>query len=198
MSPTETEKPYMTPYEVAELLMVAPVTVRAWAQKGLLRSRTTPGGHRRFRREDVEHFARASGVCLAPAKSDALRVLIVDDNPLCADLLNELLLASVKPVATAIAYDGFEAGSKIHTFRPDVVLLDLIMPGLDGFRVCRQIKQGAATSAVRVIAVTGSPAPENQRRCLEEGAACCLGKPVNAEKLLAALAIDPVAATPGK
>ncbi len=194
----ESEKPYMTPYEVAELLMVAPVTVRAWAQKGLLRSLATPGGHRRFRREDVERFARDNGVCLESRKSHGLRVLIVDDDRQFANFLNELLVGLPEPAITAMAHDGFEAGSKVYTFKPDVVLLDLMMPDLDGFRVCRQIKQDPATSAIRVVAITGYPTPENVRRSLDEGAACCLGKPVDAETLLDALGLDPAVAANSK
>src|ERR1700747_1579164 len=54
-------KTHLTPNEVAELLMVNPVTVRQWAARGLLRSLSTPGGHRRFLLSDVEEFARSRG-----------------------------------------------------------------------------------------------------------------------------------------
>jgi excisionase family DNA binding protein len=52
----DSNKAYLTPNEVAELLMVAPVTVRSWAQKGLLVAKVTPGGHRRFLKSDVERY----------------------------------------------------------------------------------------------------------------------------------------------
>ena len=57
----DTNKAYLTPNEVAELLMVSPITVRSWAQKGLLVAKVTPGGHRRFLKSDVERFVRESG-----------------------------------------------------------------------------------------------------------------------------------------
>lgn len=186
----DSEKNYMTPYEVAELLMVAPVTVRAWAQKGLLRSLSTPGGHRRFRLEDVERFARENGVSLDARSPRELRVLIVDDDRQFVGYLDELLAERRERVLTAVAHDGFEAGSKVHTFKPDVVLLDLMMPDLDGFKVCRQIKQESATSAIRVIAITGYPTPGNIRRSLDEGAAACLGKPVDTLELLKAIGLS--------
>ena len=185
----DSEKNYMTPYEVAELLMVAPVTVRAWAQKGLLRSLSTPGGHRRFRREEVERFARDSGVSFDARLGRALRVLIVDDDRQFAGYLNELLEGREEPVVTAVAHDGFEAGSKVHTFKPDVMVLDLMMPDIDGFKVCRQITQDPATAAVRVIAITGYPTPENIRRSMDEGAASCLGKPLDVAELLKAIGL---------
>jgi excisionase family DNA binding protein len=187
---TETEKAYLTPYEVAELLMVAPVTVRSWAQKGLLRSLATPGGHRRFLREDVERFARDNGVSLDLRRNMGLRVLIVDDDPVFTDRLSAFLAERSEPVVVEVAHDGFEAGSKVHTFKPEVVVLDLMMPALDGFRVCRQIKADPTTAAIRVIAVTGYPTPENVRRSLKEGAACCLGKPLDNDALLEALGLE--------
>lgn len=187
---TETEKAYLTPYEVAELLMVAPVTVRSWAQKGLLRSLATPGGHRRFLREDVERFARDNGVSLDLRKSTGLKVLVVDDDPVFTDRLSAFLAGQGERVVVEVAHDGFDAGSKVHTFKPEVVVLDLMMPALDGFRVCRRIKADPATAAIRVIAVTGYPTPENVRRSLKEGAACCLGKPLDNDALLEALGLE--------
>ncbi|SMF93692.1 DNA binding domain-containing protein, excisionase family [Methylomagnum ishizawai] len=188
----DNERNYLTPYEVAELLMVAPVTVRAWAQKGLLHSMTTPGGHRRFLRDEVERFARENGVNLESRQARGLRVLVVDDDRQFAGYLNEFLEGLPEPVAVAVANDGFEAGCKVHTFRPDVILLDLMMPDLDGFKVCRQIKQDPATAAIRVVAITGYPTPENFRRSLDEGAVHCLGKPVDTVELLSALGLPVV------
>lgn len=58
MRSAKSEKRYLTPNEVAEMLLVSPITVRQWAQRGLIRATTTPGGHRRFLKRDVESFAR--------------------------------------------------------------------------------------------------------------------------------------------
>jgi excisionase family DNA binding protein len=78
----DTHKAYLTPNEVAHLLMVAPVTVRSWAQKGLLVAKVTPGGHRRFLKSDVEIFVHECGVVQTPVDPNAPLVLIVDDDPL--------------------------------------------------------------------------------------------------------------------
>ncbi len=63
------DKPYLTPNEVATLFMVSPITVRQWAQKGLLKAEVTVGGHRRFLRGEVERFARDHG--LAGTRADS-------------------------------------------------------------------------------------------------------------------------------
>ncbi len=180
-------KPYLTPSEAAKVLMVSPITVRAWAQKGLLESETTPGGHRRFLRETVEQFAKQSKP--TPARNE-LRILVVDDDKQVAGFLVEWLTGLDEPFVVSSASDGFEAGSKMYTFEPDVILLDLMMPDLDGFAVCRQIKSDPDIKDTRVIAMTGYPSPEKERRIIEVGAETCIHKPINTKQLLEQLKTD--------
>lgn len=177
-------KPYLTPSEAAKLLMVSPITVRAWAQKGLLPSEATPGGHRRFLRENVEQFSKQ---CKSIPPRNDLRVLIVDDDKQVAGFLVEWLSGLDDPFIVSTATDGFETGRKVHTFEPDIILLDLMMPDLDGFAVCRQIKADPDTSDIRVIAMTGHPNPENEQRILEAGAEICISKPLDTKFLLGLL-----------
>lgn len=169
--------------------MVSPITVRQWSQKGLLPARTTPGGHRRYLRDDVERFAKSRGINLRMPGSEQLRVLIVDDEPAVASLVSELITGLSQPVVTEIAYDGFEAGMKLLGFQPDVVLLDLVMLGLDGFEVCRRIKSEPNNRLLRVIAMTGFRTPENVERILAAGAECCLAKPFDEQQLLDVLGL---------
>ncbi len=180
-------KSYYAPNELAKLLMVSPVTVRYWANKGWIRAELTPGGHRRFSRKEVERFARARGISLHRPASDGLRILIVDDEPdICAELA-ELLKASLPGVSTKSAYSGFEVGMSVVTFHADIVLLDLMMPQMDGFEVCRQLRSDSMSSRVRVIAMTGYYTEENARRIIEAGAECCLKKPLDTAELFAAI-----------
>lgn len=175
-------KSYLTPSEAAKLLMVSPITVRAWAQKGLLPSETTLGGHRRFLRETVEQFAKQSK---AVTPRSPLRVLIVEDDKQVAGFLVEWLIGLEMPVITVgTAVNGFEAGRKVHSFEPDIILLDLMMPELDGFEVCAQIKADPNTRNIRVIAMTGHLSLENEQRILEAGAEICIAKPLDTKLLL--------------
>ena len=185
------QKSYLTPIEVAELLMVSPVTVRQWAQKGLLSAETTPGGHRRFLRREVERFARQRGLALQPPDGDTLRILIVDDDKLVAESLEALFQEITGNQVTAkVAYDGFDAGQKILSFQPHVVLLDLVMPGLDGFQVCARLKADPTTKAARIIAMTAFPSRDNVRRILEAGAEICLSKPLDIDVLLETIGLQ--------
>src|SRR5262249_43009970 len=148
------QKTHLTPNEVAELLMVNPVTVRQWAARGLLRSLTTPGGHRRFLLSDVEEFARSRGAApVGRSSGKPERVLIVDDDAQLALFIAELIRARDAQVRIEIARDGFEAGIKVEAFRPHVMLLDLMMPGMDGFEVCRQLRARPTLNHVRIVAM---------------------------------------------
>lgn len=180
-------KPYLTPNEVAQWMMVSPVTVRGWAQKGLLQAEVTPGGHRRFRSEEVERFARQWN---PNGNKGPLRILIVDDDKMVVGFLRELLEGGDYSTVVDVAHDGFEAGRKVHAFAPDVVLLDLMMPGIKGTEVCRQIKQIPGQADVRVIAMTGHLSPENEAELLAAGAECCFAKPLDTARLLQVLGLE--------
>lgn len=177
-------KSYLTPNQVAELLMVTPTAVRQWAEKGDLKALTTPGGHRRFLPAEVERFARNRGLTLNLRNEGVLRVLIVDDDEQLARYLVTLLEGFPEQVVTETAENGFIAGLKIREFNPHIVLLDLMMPGLDGFEVCNRLKSEPNTKAIRVIAMTGYPSPENVEKILASGAEACLSKPLDQQVLL--------------
>jgi excisionase family DNA binding protein len=184
-------KDYLTPNEVARMLMVSPITVRQWASKGLLDATTTAGGHRRFTREAVQQFAHERGIRL-PRESDGnvRRLLVVDDDRQLNRFLVELLHAWSRRMGREIevdcAFDGFEAGTKVHTFDPDVVLLDLMMPGVDGFEVCRQLKSDSRTSHIWVVAMTGYYSPDRVQKILAAGADRFMRKPFSNDEVIEA------------
>lgn len=184
-----TDKHYLTPLEVTKLLMVSTASVRAWAAKGVLPAVTTAGGHRRFLRTDVEKFAKERGINLTNQPT-GLRLLIVEDDQLLGDYLLELLDDMPGVEAVEVASDGFIAGQKVEIFKPTVLLLDLMMAGMDGFEVCSRLKANSATQNIRVVAMTGYPSDENVNKILSAGAESCLAKPLDKEKLFAALGIE--------
>lgn len=183
-------KPYLAPSEVAQMLMVSPATIRHWATKGDLKAVATAGGHRRFLLHDVERFVRERDLTMQIRSDETLRILIVDDDVPVAAYLSQLFNRIDTPTEIRVAHDGFSAGKLVHSFQPHVVLLDLMMPELNGFEVCRQIKQDTTTKATRVIAMTGFYNEENVRRALDAGAECCIGKPFDQHRLLQLLGLN--------
>ena len=178
----------LTPTQVANALQVAPVTVRQWAQKGLLDAQVTAGGHRRFERDVVVAFARSRGMRLGGEllKSAANRVLVVDDDRQFNQFLCELLRTEQPQLDIETAFDGFDAGRMVARHNPATVLLDLMMPGLDGVEVCRRIKADPDTRDIRIVAMTGHHSDALETRILSVGAQCLLQKPFGIEDLFAA------------
>ncbi len=172
---------YLTPNEVAGLLLVSPITVRQWAQKGLLEAQTTAGGHRRFARSEVERFAREKGIELP---NQYQKVLVVDDDRQLNNYLVALLETSVDDVQVHSALDGFEAGRMVQAHKPEIVILDIMMPGMDGVEVCRSIKADPLTRHALVVAMTGHHTTELERRVIDAGAKVLLKKPFSREELL--------------
>lgn len=105
------------------------------------------------------------------------RVLVVDDLLANVRLLEAKLTAEYFEVSTAM--NGVDALETIQRVHPDIVLLDVMMPGMDGIEVCRRIKSNARTHHIPVIMVTALDQPEDRVRGLEAGADDFLSKPVN-------------------
>ena len=177
---------YLTPAEVAKRFLVSPITVRQWADKGWLNAVTTPGGHRRFAIEEVERFARERARLSLSGQSPH-RVLVVDDDVQLAGFIVELLENSFVGIDSRVVHDGFAAGRQVHIFHPHLIILDLMMPGMDGFQVCAELKAETATRAINVLAMTGYCTPENETRILAAGAAACFRKPLDIPAFLSAI-----------
>jgi len=175
------QKSVFTTFETAKLCHVSPLSIINWVNAGRLPAFRTPGGHRRIRREDLVRFMRENGIPIPEdlrEGSGKPKVLVVDDEVAIRDVISEHLATRPRPYEVLTAADGFEAGRLVATFRPDVVLLDLKMPGLDGFQICRTIKADPESSKTTVIAMTGYYSPETEARILECGAVRCFAKPV--------------------
>ena len=182
----QTPKSVLTPNEVAELLMVSPITVRQWAQKGLIEAQVTAGGHRRFTLEAVRRFARERDLVLPLLSTSVHSLLVVDDDRQLNQFLVTLFTTQVDDLTVYSAEDGFEAGRMVAAHRPDVVLLDVMMPGMDGVDVCRRIKASPQTAHIRVVGMTGFHTPEVTSRMLAAGAQALLKKPFDNAEVLSA------------
>lgn len=184
------DKDYLKPKDVAKLLRIEPATVRLWTRNGKLRSTTTAGGHRRFDYRDVEMFAREHNIALPAGASDHLRVLVVDDDKHSANMIKDVLLSVDSAIQVEIAHDGFAAGQTVEQFEPNIIILDLIMPGVDGYQLCKTIKNAPATVSIRIIAVTGDRNPAAASEIVRLGAEVCLLKPLKNSQLIEAVGLS--------
>ncbi len=113
----------------------------------------------------------------------AARILVVDDTPLNVRLLADLLTAKGYEVLTAAS--GAEALARVEADRPDLVLLDVVMPGMSGYEVCQKIRANPATGILPIVMVTALDPGQERVRGLEAGADDFLTKPINQPELLA-------------
>jgi excisionase family DNA binding protein len=180
---------YLTPLQVADRLLVAPVTVRLWASRGLLKSVNTPGGHRRFRVEDVDDFIAKRQQVQSGADSSPSRLLIIDDDAQFARYLSNLIASRAPTVSVEIATDGFSAGIKCEAMRPDVVTLDLQMPDMDGFAVCRLLTSMFGDRKPRIVVLSGFLTAEYMKRIQAAGADACLAKTTAPDLLIEELGV---------
>jgi len=178
------KRPFTTSV-VARMLGVALQSVSNWIDAGQLRAGRTPGGHRRIEQEDLLDFLRQQGLAIpAELQPSPPKVLIVDDEEAVASWVAREIWAERPDIEVLVAHDGFSVGEIVGFDRPDVVVLDLRMPGMDGFEVCRRIKAREDTRKTTVIAMTAYTSPEAEQRILECGAKVCLTKPLEAAVLL--------------
>jgi excisionase family DNA binding protein len=178
----------LSTHAAAELCGVASRTVLRWVDAGVLPGYQTGGGRRRIRRVDLVAFMRGRGMSIpAELRSRRDRVAIVDDDRLHVKTLRRMLHMEHKDLQIEVAHDGFGAGALLFTFHPHLIILDLVMPGMDGFEVCRRIRADPEFDDVGVLVVTGHD-PEPFRQRLEElGATEILRKPLKMAQLLPAL-----------
>ena len=180
----------MTTREAGEILGVAVRTVQLWVEAGVLPAWRTAGGHRRIARSAVEQLMADRQKDLSPASASVvaaqavLRLLLVEDDPLLLRLFSGVVAAWNFPVELHTATNGFEGLVRIGEMRPDIVVTDLVMPGMDGFAMLRALKKpGSGFSSLKLLVVSALSTDEiNARGGLPDGVTC-FQKPVNYTKL---------------
>lgn len=175
----------ITTWAAAAHCGVSVPTLKRWIRGGELAAFTTPGGHFRIDLDDFQRFLGARGIAPYPVPVEPTRIMIADDAPEVVDLLVAFLASDPRGFTVDTATDGYEALIKVGAFRPAVLVLDAVMPRLDGVEVCRRLRATPETQGVRILGLTGYP--EMIPRLLEAGAHACLGKPVSLAEFQAAL-----------
>jgi excisionase family DNA binding protein len=180
----------MTTREAGETLGVAVRTVQLWVEAGVLPAWRTAGGHRRIARSAVEKLmaerqndlSQVNGTSNAEAAT--LKLLLVEDDPHLLRLFSGVVAGWPFPVELTTATNGFDGLVRIGEKRPDIVVSDLVMPGMDGFEMLRALtKPDSAYNGLKLLVISALSTDEiNERGGLPEGV-ICFQKPVNYAKL---------------
>jgi excisionase family DNA binding protein len=163
--------------QAASIIGVSHRTIQLWVESGILQAWKTAGGHRRITMQSVGKLVDQRREALAPAAPalqeatpDARKkVLVVDDDAMLLRLYELELAGWDLPVDMIKAQNGFEALIKIGETRPDLLISDLSMPGMDGFRMIRTLRLDPASADMAVIVVSG----------LDKGTVSAMGLPAD-------------------
>ncbi len=143
---------FVSTREAADMLGVALRTVQLWVERGSLKAWKTVGGHRRVVRSSVQKLLEERSAAIASGRpAMEFRLLVVEDDPRLRRLY-ELDVPAWRPtVKLELARDGFEGLLKAGQFKPDLIISDLQMPGMDGFRMIEALRQDPSVMADIVV-----------------------------------------------
>ena len=170
------EPDWLTLGQAARFLGVAQSTIRKWSDQGRVPAFYTPGGHRRYRRRDLEMFLDRSG---PGGRTGGPLVLVVDDDPRLREYMRVNLELEGYSVREAASAD--DALTAIEDQAPELVLLDVVMPGVDGWQMLQRMQE--RHGSIPVIMFSGqieSSAADAERR----GARGFIGKPFDPQQLI--------------
>jgi excisionase family DNA binding protein len=167
----------ITTGEAASHCRVSLQALRRWIRDGRLKAFQTPGKHARIEVAEFRRFLKECGMPPYPVGEGhpAPRVLVVEDEPDILQILTNLLAGQSQKLAVETAVDGYAALIKVGTFKPTRLILDVVLPRLDGLEVCRRLKARPETRDIRILAVTGHTAMAES--VLAAGADGCVTKP---------------------
>lgn len=177
------EHAYFSTQEAANLLGVSVRTVQLWVENGVLIAWKTPGGHRRILRSSVQQVIserqKVTGIEKSPSR---FRVVIVEDDPDLSELLKLSISQFSQEIEVLQARDGFEGLMLIGQAKPSLVITDLNMPGMDGFRMIRAIDSGESETPEFIVITALSPQDIRDKGGLPEGLTV-LEKPISIARL---------------
>jgi excisionase family DNA binding protein len=189
----------LTVFKASQYCKVSPKTIINWIESGHIPAYKTVGGHRRIKQTDLIAFMNRQGIPV-PEGSEPIderrRILVVDDDPIIVETIVQSLEEDEHDYEVVSASDGFEAGLQVNHFKPHLVILDIMMPDIKGYEVCRKIKGNEETKDIRIIVLSAYLDDEKFKQMKENGADICFSKPLPLPQLkkevarLLGLAID--------
>jgi excisionase family DNA binding protein len=177
-------KRLFTTGEAAELCRVSQQTIIRCFDAGRLTGFRVPGSKfRRIPREELLRFMRENDIPTTALEAGLKRVLVVDDDPAIIELFTDALQRDGR-FEIATAQSGYDAGMLTESFKPHAVLLDYMLPDVNGNIVCRRLRSNPATAHVKIILVSGVVKQSDIDMLLKAGADEFVQKPFDIQKLL--------------
>jgi excisionase family DNA binding protein len=194
----ERMKTVFTTGEAAKICKVSQQTIIRCFDSGQLKGFRVPGSRfRRIPRDQLYSFMRDNGIPTDALDSGKRKVLVVDDDEDLVELIVDQLNRDGRFEVRSVN-NGFGAGMQIKEFRPDLVVLDVMLPDINGIEVCRLVRGDKTMDDVRIICISGMVEPERIQQLKDSGANEFLKKPFDVEALVERVCqlLDVESATP--
>lgn len=165
----------------AKLLGLSVGTIQSLVEKNELQAWKTQGGHRRISMPSIRDYQRRHNMLVAPAepRDNRIKVLLVEDDPVTREMIRDFCSRCEMPVDCTAMSSGLEALIDIASIRPDVLIADLNMPGVDGFELLRTLRGNPLFNKMTCLVISALPQSEiDARGGLPEGS-IFMAKPVN-------------------
>lgn len=179
---SDREQKAFTTFEAAKICHVTHHSIKNWIKQGLIKASRTPGGHYRILEDDLDRFREKYDMFPRDKGPSKKRIMIVDDEPDALSLMEKIL-----------ANEGFdlikvsnatEVGLKAAQLSPDLILLDFLMPEINGFEVSKALRENEMTRSIPIMAVTCLTKEKEIEKIFESGADEYLAKPFKVDQLL--------------
>jgi len=179
-----TTKTVFTTGEAARICKVSQQTIIRCFDNGSLKGFRVPGSRfRRIPRDQLFQFMKENGIPTDALESGKRKVLIVDDDEELVELLVDVFERDGR-FDIRTANNGFDAGMQVKEFRPDLVVLDVMLPDINGKEVCQRVRSDSSLEAVKIICISGMVEQDKVADLKAAGANDFLQKPFTVDKLI--------------
>jgi two-component system OmpR family response regulator len=177
-------KTVFTTGEAAKVCKVSQQTIIRCFDSGQLKGFRVPGSRfRRIPREQLFAFMKDNGIPTDALESGKRKVLIVDDDENLVELISDVFKQDAR-FEVRTTNNGFDAGMLVREFRPDVVILDVMLPDINGKEVCQRVRTDKALDDVRIICISGMVEQDKVADLKAAGANEFMQKPFSVDKLV--------------
>ena len=176
---------FLTTSEAAKICGVAHTSIIRWIHEGKLKAHETPGGHRRIDQCDLAKFMRQFKMPVPGTLSDGrFRILAIDDEKSVLSMLCRAFSQYLDEIDFYGTANAMEALVLMGRSRFDLLILDVVMPDMDGIQVCKTIKSNPDTAGIKIIVITGHQLSEEREEYLKRNTECVIKKPFSPSALM--------------
>ena len=179
---SEREQKAYTTFEAAKICHVTHHSIKNWIKQGLIKASRTPGGHYRILEADLDLFREKYDMFPRDKGPSKRRVMVVDDDPDALALMETIL--GDEGFELIKVSNATEVGLKAAQMTPDLILLDFLMPEVNGFEVSKALRDNEMTRGIPIMAVTCLNKERDIERIFACGADEYLAKPFKVDQLL--------------